>query len=519
MGGVDIFVHKYIGPPLNTNSKDSTQPAYDQMDPTNIQDLLFLENRDRKYDPDIYRMRMHYTIQDNDFDLSQFGLFLSNDILFLTVHYNDMIDILGRKIIVGDVLELPHLTDYHPLNETIPIGLRRYYQVTDGNYASIGFSQTWLPHIWRLKIEPLTNTQEFADILDKPTDQDNYMGAYDKTKGYPKGYKIDFGGKNYIATKDVPAGKTPPDSEYWQPDTASTLTDLLSSYNKNLAINDAVIKEAERQLPKSGYNVQNLYVVPTDEKNEPALPKSVVIGNGAPTAIYGTIDTIRAQEFNVGSPVIRLPYEALRNFNQSTGQSIQHQILMSLEMAHLQPERIGNSGRISGDDVLIGRLVGPVTGPYGTADNWFATADQNIDLSGFDGTSTEQMDYLADCDPRFRYVTRSSPKSFGYLDGYLIGDGNAPNGLPLKTGDAFPSNAKKGDYFLRIDYKPQVLFRFDGKMWVKISQNVRTGFGFGTNDQSQLSTFINNTNTTELTDGGTMAERQSLSTILTIKPD
>ncbi|KAI9549431.1 hypothetical protein GHT06_001831 [Daphnia sinensis] len=339
-----------------------------------------------------------------------------------------MIDILGRKIIVGDVLELPHLTDYHPLNETIPIGLRRYYQVTDGNYASVGFSQTWLPHIWRLKIEPLTNTQEFADILDKPTDQDNYMGAYDKTKGYPK----------------------------------------------------------------------NLYVVPTDEKNEPALPKSVVMGNGAPTAIYGTIDTIKAQEFSVGSPVIRIPYDALRNFNQSTGQSIQHQILMSLEMAHLQPERIGNSGRISGDDVLI---------------------DQNIDLSGFDGTSTEQMDYLADCDPRFRYVTRSSPKSFGYLDGYLIGDGNAPNGLPLKTGDTFPSNAKKGDYFLRIDYKPQVLFRFDGKMWIKISQNVRTGFGFGTNDQSQLSTFINNTNTTELTDGGTMTERQSLSTILTIKPD
>lgn len=519
MGGVDIYVHKYIGPPLNSNSKDSTQPAYDQMDPTNIQDLLFLENRDRKYDPDIYRMRMHYTIQDNDFDLSQFGLFLSNDILFLTVHYNDMIDILGRKIIVGDVLELPHLTDYHPLNETIPIGLRRYYQVTDGNYASIGFSQTWLPHIWRLKIEPLTNTQEFADILDKPTDQDNFMGAYDKTKGYPQGYKINYGGKNYVATKDVPAGKTPPDDAYWKLDTESTLTDLLSSYNKNLAINDAVIKEAERQLPKSGYNVQNLYVVPTDENNEPALPKSVVIGNGAPTAIYGTIETISSTEFKNSSPVIRVPLDAIRNFNQSTGQSIQNQIALSFEMAHLMPERIGNSGRVSGDDVLIGKLLGPVDGPFGTADNMYASADQDINVSGFNGTPSEQMDYLADCDPRFRYVARSSPKSFGYLDGYLIGDGSAPNGLPFKTGDTFPTNAKKGDYFLRTDYKPQVLFRFDGKMWVKISQNVRTGFGFGTNDQSQLSTFINNTNTTELTDGGTMNERQSLSTILTIKPD
>ena len=88
------------------------------MDPTNIQDLLFLENRDRKYEKDIYRLRGHYNVQNLDFDLSQFGLFLSNDTIFITVHYNDMIDILGRKMMVGDVIELPHLLDYNPLKET-----------------------------------------------------------------------------------------------------------------------------------------------------------------------------------------------------------------------------------------------------------------------------------------------------------------------------------------------------------------------------------------------------------------
>ena len=30
--------------------------------------MLFLENRDRKYDPDIYTMRGIYNVQDIDFD-------------------------------------------------------------------------------------------------------------------------------------------------------------------------------------------------------------------------------------------------------------------------------------------------------------------------------------------------------------------------------------------------------------------------------------------------------------------
>jgi hypothetical protein len=103
------------------------------LSPVNIQDLLFLENRDRTYDPNIYRLRGHYNVQNLDFDLSQFGLFLNNDIIFITVHYNDMIDIVGRKLMVGDVLELPHLLDYNPLKETIPVALKRFMQITDAN--------------------------------------------------------------------------------------------------------------------------------------------------------------------------------------------------------------------------------------------------------------------------------------------------------------------------------------------------------------------------------------------------
>ena len=252
---------------FRSGNGDATQPIYDTQNPLNIQDLLLLENRDRVYAPDVYVMRGVYRTQDVDFDLTQFGLFLNNDIIFITIHYNDMIDLLGRKLMVGDVLELPHLTDYHPLNETLPIGLRRYYQITDGNFASEGFSQTWYPHLWRIKCEPLVDSQEFANILSQPIEKDNFLGDWDPTKSYVPGYTVMYGDKIYTPKEPgpVPAGIPPTDPAYWDLSTADNLRDIIGRYNKNLEINDAAIAEAARLLPKTGYDRSQLYVVPTFE--------------------------------------------------------------------------------------------------------------------------------------------------------------------------------------------------------------------------------------------------------------
>ena len=110
VGGTDLLIHKYIGP-KSPDSDDATvdQPQYDIIKETNIQDLLFLENRDRKYEKDVYTVRGHYNVADLDFDLSQFGLFLSNDTIILTVHINSSVSTMGRKLMIGDVIELPHL--------------------------------------------------------------------------------------------------------------------------------------------------------------------------------------------------------------------------------------------------------------------------------------------------------------------------------------------------------------------------------------------------------------------------
>ena len=74
-GGTDIYLHKYLGPTAGT-TQSADQPLYAKQSVTNIQDLLFLENRDRSYDTQIYRLRGMYNVANIDFNLSQFGLFI-----------------------------------------------------------------------------------------------------------------------------------------------------------------------------------------------------------------------------------------------------------------------------------------------------------------------------------------------------------------------------------------------------------------------------------------------------------
>jgi hypothetical protein len=524
VGGTDLYVHKYLGVP-GTSGPDLTQPAYDQLDPTNIQDLLFLENRDRKYAPDIYRIRGHYNVQNLDFDLSQFGLFLNNDIIFITIHYNEMIETIGRKLMVGDVLELPHLTDFHPLNETIPVALRRYYQVTDGNFASEGFSQTWYPHLWRIKCEPLVDSQEFSSILSQPTNKDNYLGDWNNTTMYPQGYAITFGDKTYIAKIDTPIDTPPPDDTYWELDTADNLADILGRYNKNIEINDAAIAEAARLLPASGYDRTQLYVAPLDDNNKPVNSVNVVYLKGSPTLPSGLVTMMESPGYKNKAPAVRISPEQMKSIWDMTADSdftqLNSLVKVSLKLGSIAPTTTDSgSGQVAPTLALTLEPLGEVTGPYGTTDNEYSEADQDPTQPGFDGTIIKDiMDYRADTDPRYHFVARFTPRGFGYTRGYLVGDAAAPNGLPMGSGITFPSNPKSGDYFLRTDYLPQQLFRWSGTLWVKISENVRTGTALGEDDKSLRASFINNSNVTVRTDGTTMPEKQALSQIFKIQAD
>lgn len=407
VGGLDIYCHKYLGPQAGgedsalSGNGDATQPVYEDVNVLNIQDLLLLENRDRIYDPDIYVMRGVYRVQDVDFDLTQFGLFLNTDTLFITFHYNDMIDTFGRKLMVGDVIEVPNLKDYHPLNSALPLALPRYYVIQDAAFASEGFSVTWQPHLWRVKASPLTNAQEYKNILDKP-----FVSEYiwDPGDFYPMGSVVNYGDVYYRALQNVPAGIEITNTTYWTVYTPPTISDMQSTRPKDQQINDDILAQANVEVPASGYDVKDFYIVPTLENGQPANPTSLT-----------TLD---------------------------------------------------------GDTV--------------------------------DGTQGGM---------------NVTPRADGYTAGYLTGDGIAPNGLPVTPGVTFPPNAVVGDYCLRLDYKPNRLFRYDGVRWVKIEEKVRTQLDNGPTNQTLRSSFVNNTYTTNTTDMGAIPQRQSLSEALRPRAD
>ncbi len=405
VGGTDVHLHKYLGP-KNPSDENATadQPQYDVVKETNIQDLLLLENRDRKYDSDIYRIRGIYNVQDIDFNLSQFALFIENDTVFMTVHINDFVRTIGRKPISGDVIELPHLRDEYALNDA-DIALPRFFVISDVGRAAEGFSRTWYPHLYRLKLTKIADSQQFSDILTKPADQDaNFKGDYDAGQTYKVGDIVRYQGILYQTTLET-TGNLPTNATYFGTYGGSSLQDILSTKSKELEINDAILAQAEADAPKSGYETQQFYSLALDEKGKPLLI-TVDDENTPPDVSSTTLDASRLAQ---------------------------------------------------------------------------------------------------------------RPKRDGYT-GYLLGDGIAPNGVDFGHGISFPTGAVEGDFFLRTDFFPNRLFRYDGTRWVKREDAVRHTLTNTDTRQTLKTGFINNTNTDTIA-GEEVAERQSLSKALRPKAD
>jgi hypothetical protein len=219
VGGTDCLVHKYLGPvdPEAGEATPGTPVNTNPIPELGIQDIILMENRDRHYEPDVYRLRGAYTMLDNVFNLAQFGLFLQNDEIMINFHLRGTVEAIGRKLIPGDVIELPHMKDEYAMDDSM-VALKRFYVVSEVTRPSTGYSVTWYPHLIRAKCQPLVDSQEYKEILDSSA------GDGDKT-----------------------------------------LRDLISTYSKNIEINQAIIAQAEADAPKSGYDTHSFYIIPTRE--------------------------------------------------------------------------------------------------------------------------------------------------------------------------------------------------------------------------------------------------------------
>ena len=407
IGGTGILVHKYLGTTNDSDQASATKPHYQNQSIFNIQDLLFVENRDRKYSDDIYTMRGIYQRADQDFSLSQFGIFLAEGTLFMTFHLNDCLEVLGRKLIPGDVIELQHLTDYWALDDSVPVALKRFYVISDCSFASEGFSPTWYPHLWRCKIQPLVDSQEYKDILNK-------------------------------------LKATPANDPFEANANASSISSYISNYEKYKGINEAVIAQAEVDVPKSGYDTSKFFVLSTDPVSN--IPK----GKGTKAG-----STIKAS----GSS--NISFVASRTTINGTEIFLGANANLAVFGATVRSDLLGDGSTVT--------VVGKPT-------------NESIKIS--ESTTVNAGDVITLIVPRLpsnTKVTGSTLKAssgrgtpLGKTKGYMVGDGSAPNGATVATGITFPTNPKNGDYFLRLDFVPNRLFRFNSKIWLKVEDAVRT---------------------------------------------
>ena len=93
--------------------------------------------------------------------------------------------------------------------------------------AAEGYSPTWYPHIYRLKLKQIVDSQEFKDILNIKMDEEN-------------------------------PGQ-------------GSLRDLLSTYEKEMQSNTAVIQQAEADAKKSGYETSHFFSLQVGEDGKVEL--------------------------------------------------------------------------------------------------------------------------------------------------------------------------------------------------------------------------------------------------------
>ena len=248
-GGTGVHVHKYLGIQDTPATNAPTRPGGSGNNNSEvfIQDLLFLENRDRKYSKDIFELRAQYNLGDNDaFDLTQFGMFLANDTLFFNFHIESMVEALGRRLMPGDVLEIPHLRDDLLLGSDDAIN--RYFVVTDASRPAEGYDPRWWPHLWRTKVGSITDSQEYRDILGTGEEEED-------------------------------------------------LRNLISKYKDEIVINEKILEQAELDIPNNiKLRSNHLYVEESTGKpgvgyNSGDVPNGVsIVGSGQSFPISGTSD-------------------------------------------------------------------------------------------------------------------------------------------------------------------------------------------------------------------------------------
>lgn len=231
LNGVPCYIYRLEG--TFDQSKDITgvehdehgtkQGEFDIASFMGVQDPLLMENRDRKYNiHDVPMIRGVYSLSESEIELMRFG-FSTNEVITMEFSLSAINEHLGRNLIVGDVVELPHMRR---------IGMdgrvaNRWYSVVSVTFSPSGYDLMYQPHIVAVSMKPIRHQQEFLDIIENVKDAD----------------------------------------------TGETVADTSSNFDQVMAVTSAIQDKAASDVPTTMFDTSCLYFDPHDPTKKPDIYK------------------------------------------------------------------------------------------------------------------------------------------------------------------------------------------------------------------------------------------------------
>jgi hypothetical protein len=147
----------------------------------NIQDKIFMENRDRDYSEFPEKLKGSYSPFDSQSFFAKWGSSsgIGGEQYFIELSWSAVIKALGRPIVIGDIIELPSEKQYTA--SLTPV--LKYLEVADIDWSPNGYSAQWIPLMVRIIATPAYASPETQDIFGKMTQDYDEMGVADTGDG------------------------------------------------------------------------------------------------------------------------------------------------------------------------------------------------------------------------------------------------------------------------------------------------------------------------------------------------
>ena len=157
---------------------------------------------------------------------------------------HDMIERIGRKIMTGDILEIGFLKDIDLL-DPVASSVSRFFKVDTSQKYKGTYDPHYQMHLWSLNVSPLVDSPEYSEILNDTSNTNTSHGG---------GSGTEDDGTNGNGSQIVP------DDGSGEGGGSGVSGTALSTYDKEMAIMDALLEEAEEAVPYIGTDTHQLYI-------------------------------------------------------------------------------------------------------------------------------------------------------------------------------------------------------------------------------------------------------------------